>query len=136
MFRKFRDAKCQMYNQLKMGGQLAGQAGRRPLTRLFIWPVLVVAGVGVAAASGLVWTETFARPGGEIDTFYGLPLSWKENIELVCSPLHPQACQSPIYLTVFDWVVFAIDVLFYIGIGYGLFLTHNRYRGNRASQSP
>ena len=47
-----------------------------------------------------------------------------------------RASQSPIYLTVFDWVAFAIDVLFYIGIGYGLFLTYNKYLGKRASQSP
>ena len=125
-----------MYNRLKVSGQLAGQAGRRPLTHFFIWPVLAVAGLVVVAASGLVCNETFASPGGEVDTFYGLPLSWRENSELVCSPLHPQACYSPIYLTMFDWVAFAIDVLFYIGIGYGLFLTYNRYRGKTASQSP
>ena len=84
------DAKCQMHNRLRIGGQLVRRAGCRPLARFFIWPTLVVFGLVVAAASGLVWTETFASPGGEIDTFYGLPLSWKESIELVCSPLHPK----------------------------------------------
>src|SRR5213594_443005 len=111
--------------------------GRKPMTRFFIWPILVVAGIILTAASGLLLTEAFYSPGGEIDSFYGLPLPWKQDRELVCSPLHPQACQSPIYLTQFDWLVFAVDVLFYTGIGYGLvrILTKNREKSPTGAPS-
>src|SRR6266487_1428785 len=69
------------------------------MTRLYIWPILVATGIFLTIESGLVWTEMFFSPGGEIDSFYGLPLPWIEGRELVCSPLHPEACQSPIFLT-------------------------------------
>lgn len=105
------------------------------MTRLFIWPILVAAGIILTTASGSFLTEAFYSPGGEIDSFYGLPLPWKENRELVCSPLYPQACQSPIYLTQFDLFAFAIDVLFYTGIGYGLLLVYAKYRGKKPNRS-
>ena len=81
------------------------------MTRHYIWPILVATGIFLTIESGLVWTEMFFSPGGEIDSFYGLPLPWKESRELVCSPLHSEACQSPIFLTQFDWFMFAVDVL-------------------------
>ena len=78
--------------------------------------------------SGLLLSEGFYSPGGEIDSFYGLPLPWKERRELVCSSLYPQACQSLIYLTEFNWFVFAVDVLFYVGIGYSAILIYTKCR--------
>jgi hypothetical protein len=72
------------------------------MPRPYFWLVLALA-IVLALVSGLIWTEMLFSPGGEIDSFYGLPFSLEENRELVCSPLHPQACQSPIYLTQFDW---------------------------------
>src|SRR6266566_609898 len=106
------------------------------MTRPYIWPILVATGIFLTIESGLVWTEMFFSPGGEIDSFYGLPLPWIEGRELVCSPLHPEACQSPIFLTQFDWFVFAVDVLFYVCVGYGILFFYTKYRGKRPAEAP
>lgn len=95
------------------------------------FPVILILGTAILATffSGLLLFLTVVSPGGSIDSFYGFPFTWKENIEFVCSPLHPQACQSPIYVTQYDWIVFALDVLFYIAVGYGLLFVLTKHLG-------
>ena len=105
------------------------------MPRPYFWPVLVASAIVVTLVSGLIWTEMLYSPGGEIDSFYGLPLPWKENRELVCSPLYPQACQSHIYLTQFDWFIFAVDVLIYTGVGYGFLLIFTKYRAGKSAEA-
>src|SRR5437773_2151563 len=98
-----------------------------------IFRFLLVPGAAILATffSGLLLFVTVVSPGGSIDSSYGFPLAWKENIEFVCSPLHPQACQSPIYVTQYNWAVFALDVLFYIAIGYGVFSIYTKYHARK-----
>jgi len=83
------------------------------MIRPYLFSILVAAGIFLTIVSGLLLFEAFYSPGGSINWFYGFPFPWKENIEFYCSPLHPQACQSPIYLTEFNWFIFGVDVLFY-----------------------
>ncbi len=82
-------------------------------------------------STGLFLVVTLYSPGGSIDSFYGFPLAWKEIIEFVCSPLHPQACQSPIYTTQYDWGSFALDVIFYIAVCYGVFFLFTKYHARK-----
>jgi hypothetical protein len=103
------------------------------MTRPYLWSILVVTGIVLTLVSGLQWTEIVVSPGGAILSYYGFPFPWKENVELVCSPLHPQACSSPIYLTEYNWFFFAVDVLFYMGAGFGSFLIYTKYRGGKSS---
>ena len=101
----------------------------------YFWPFLVASAITVTLVSGLIWTEMLYSPGGEIDSFYGLPLPWKQNRELVCSPLYPRACQSHIYLTQFDWFIFAVDVLIYTGVGYGFLLIYTKSRAGKSAEA-
>ena len=100
---------------------------------LFRFLIVLGAAILTTFFSGLLLFVTVVSLGGSIDSFYGFPLSWKENIEFVCSPLHPQACQSPIYVTQYDWGVFALDVLFYIAVGYGVLFIYAKYHARKPS---
>ena len=100
-----------------------------------LFRLLLVLGAAILATlfTGLFLVLTLVSPGGSIDSFYGFPFTWKDNIEFVCSPLHPQACQSPIYVTQYDWGVFALDVLFYTAIGYGVLFIYAKYHARKPS---
>ncbi len=98
---------------------------------LFRLSLVLAAAILATYFSGLLQILTVNSPGGSIGSFYGFPLTWKENIEFLCSPLYPQACQSPIYVTQYDWAVFALDVLFYTAIGYGVFSIYTKYHARK-----
>ena len=98
---------------------------------LFRLSLVLAAAILATYFSGLLQILTVDSPGGSIGSFYGFPLTWKENIEFLCSPLYPQACQSPTYSTQYDWGIFALDVLFYLAVGYGLLFILTKYRGRK-----
>ena len=74
-------------------------------------------------------TTTTINPGGSGSSDYGFPLPWKVNNALYCSPLHPQACPSPIYSSDYDWIAFTGDILFYALLGYCLLVGYSRLSG-------
>src|SRR5207247_8517761 len=92
-----------------------------------LFRLLLVLGAAILATlfTGLFLVLTLVSPGVSIDSVYGLPFTWKDNIEFVCSPLHPQACQSPIYVTQYDWGGFAFNVVSYTAIGYGVVVIYD-----------
>ena len=74
-------------------------------------------------------TTTTINPGGSGSSDYGFPLPWKVNNVLYCSPLHPQACPTPIYSSDYDWIAFTGDILFYAVLGYCLLVGYSRLSG-------
>ena len=81
-------------------------------------------------STGLVQTLTIDSPAGEILTYYGLPFAWKENIDTICGPLN-QPCQSDINTIQYSWGLFAIDVLLFAALGYGILLIRVDYLHER-----
>jgi len=76
-------------------------------------------------------TTTMINPGGSGSSEYGFPLPWKVNNALYCSPLHPQACPTPIYSSDYDWIAFTGDILFYALLGYCLLVGYSRLSGRK-----
>jgi hypothetical protein len=69
---------------------------------------------------------------------FGLPLPWKIDWGSDCGSLffNPGACpRPPIGSFVYNWFFFALDVLFYTGIGEGLFLAIRNLRQSSAIPS-
>jgi len=127
-----RKAKAQSDIDGEKSRQDGEQAMTRPRSLLFLL-LLLSAAIIATLFTGLLLVLTLVSPGGSIDSFYGFPFTWKDNIEFVCSPLHPQACQSPIYVTQYDWGVFALDVLFYIAVGYVVLFIYAKYHARKPS---
>src|SRR5437899_8965466 len=69
--------------------------------------LIILVGMGVIITYCSVFlppTTAMINPGGSGSSEYGFPSPWKVNNVLYCSPLHPQACPTPIYSSDYDWI--------------------------------
>lgn len=92
--------------------------------------IIIAIAIVTTLSTGLVQTLTIDSPAGEILTYYGLPFAWKENIDTICGPVN-QPCQSDVNTIQYSWGLFAIDVLFFTALGYGVLLICTDYLQER-----
>lgn len=91
------------------------------LRRLVYFLVLPIA-VLVTLATGLLTSNYYS---------YGFPLPWKTLVASGICPPEPWLQITACYLrlaTSYNWAYFALDALFYAGIGYGLLLPPANFR--------
>jgi len=86
---------------------------------ILVWPTLVLIGTFVTLATVFVgnWTRG-----------YGFPLAWKTG---GCPPPGIAVSASCLLAIGSDWLSFALDVLFYTFVSYGLVLANAKYRARR-----
>ena len=70
---------------------------------------------------------TSVSPGATGISDYGFPLPWEHDSVLYCAPFHPQACPTPVHSLGYDWLGFAVDVLFYSAVAYSLIILGRKY---------
>ena len=97
--------------------------------------VLVTVGVLATYVTGNFQLSSEVTPDGTFVWTYGFPLPWVKIVGAYCnSPLTSLGAYNAYYdsallaclkyplTTSYDWILFAGDVLFYFGLGYGLIL--------------
>jgi hypothetical protein len=82
---------------------------KRRASQIFLYSAIVVAGVLVSLATGLLSQTHVVYPPPEVWN-YGLPFSWKAVI-YIAGPT------GPMPVTDWNWFAFAIDALFYMAAG-------------------
>ena len=92
--------------------------------------IIIAIAILATLSTGLVLTLTIGSAAGEILTYYGLPFAWKENVDTICGPLN-QPCQSDVNSIQYNWGLFAIDVLLFAALGYGILLIWADYLRER-----
>ena len=107
---------------------------RASLKRTIVISVLLVVGVLATYVSGNLQSTSEITPGGTFSWGYGFPLPWITTSGVYCSsplisvgtfavyfdPEYGPCLRS--FTTSYGLIPFAGDVLFYLGIGYGLIL--------------
>jgi len=97
------------------GGFLLGSELRarlvRNLSTLSLYAIPVIGSILVTFATGLFALSVLSAPGAGTTSWYGFPLFWKS--ELLAAEY---GCSTPCVNIL--WVYFALDVLFFITIGY------------------
>ena len=104
--------------------------------RDFLPPVLAL-GILVTYSTGLLPPVVASiSPGARGISNYGFPLPWKQDSVLYGAPFHPQACPAPVHILGYDWLGFAVDVLFYMAVEYGLIVLGRKYFRAKMSGTP
>jgi hypothetical protein len=90
------------------------------LTRLRSLAIVILSAIVPVVAVLITWLTGILtsqyEPGG-------FPFQWKT--------LGPRCLVCPIPSIIYDWTAFALDVLFYSAIGYGLLLGYARYHASK-----
>src|SRR5207247_9369886 len=101
----------------------------RPRLILLLMILVGMGGIITYCSVFLPPTTTTITPGGSGSSDYGFPLPWKVNNVLYCSPLHPQACPTPIYSSAYDLLAFTGDFLLYAVLRYSFLLGYRPLSG-------
>ena len=107
------------------------------LATLFLLLILLAVGILVTNCTALLPpVMTSISPSATAFSDYGFPVPWKEYSVLYFAPFHPQACPTPVHSIGYDWFGFAVDVLFYMAVAYGLIVLGRKYLHGKTVWNP
>ena len=107
------------------------------LATLFLLLILFAIGIFVTYCTALLAPVTTSiAPGATGVSDYGFSVPLKEDSVLYCAPFHPQACPTPVQSSGYDWFGFALDIVFYMAVAYGLIVLGRKYLPGKPPGTP